>query len=206
MALEDISSILDNALGIAYVALLGCNSAIRPCLEIRCLFLGLPALLAYEVTGAIRVALEKLDPILESVLSKGQVAFLGLDSTLYDCLVCLTKRLGQIPCCLVYSVVCHCIFLPCLSRSCLRGIIITVLVRLREPVSLKRVFEFRLCCLRLLAHSPLIFVLPRRWPASIELEEVIHHLLVLIQRISPELQVGFSCRCDGVHTAGGPGL
>src|SRR5947209_13953658 len=187
MALEDISPILDNALGIAYVALLGCNSAIRPCLEIRFLFLYLPALLAYEVTGAIRVALEKLDPILESVLSKGQVAFLGLDSTLYDCLVCLTKRLGQIPSCLVYFVVCHCIFLPCLSRSCLRGIITTVLVRLREPLSLERVCGFPAWCLRLLAHSlphlVLIFVLPRRWLTCIEPEEVIHHLLVLIQRI-----------------------
>src|SRR5947208_16922393 len=89
--------------------------------------------------GDIRVALDMLEPILESVLSIGQVAFLGLDSTLYDCLVCLTKRLGQIPSCLVYPVVCHCIFLPCLSRSCLRGIITTVLVRLREPLSLERV-------------------------------------------------------------------
>ena len=41
MALEDLCPILDKALDIAHVALLGCNSAIRQFLEIDSLFLGL---------------------------------------------------------------------------------------------------------------------------------------------------------------------
>src|SRR5713226_8819303 len=68
------------------------------------------------------MTLKKLDPVLKSVLSKGQVAILGLDSSLYNCLVCLTKRLGKFPGRLVYLGFCHCMFLPFLTRSCLRCI------------------------------------------------------------------------------------
>jgi hypothetical protein len=97
VAFEDLCSILDNALGIAYVALLCCNSGIRKCLEIDGLFVGLLKLFAYEVAGAIGVALEKLHPVFKSVLSEGQIAILGLDGGLYNCLVCITKGLGEIP-------------------------------------------------------------------------------------------------------------
>src|SRR5579864_2100266 len=110
LALEYLEPVLKCALSKLRIPLLGFDSAFYQRLEALrpySLLSGLLYQILHQGTTTVGIPFKYLNSVLKDALGKGQIFFLGGNSRVRNCLVCLLDGIDQNSGCLIYVLACH---------------------------------------------------------------------------------------------------
>ena len=118
MGLEHVGPVLENALRILHIPLLGCKSRVDHRLKSCLQLLRLLCQLLCQMPAVFGIAFEDLNAVLQRTLGELHIPLLDRSCTLDDGLVRLLNGCCQTLCRLIYGIFRHYFFLLFLAMNC----------------------------------------------------------------------------------------